>query len=97
MLALTLYGLFYAATDGVLIALAGPVLPPRLRTTGIALVQTGQALAYLVSSVLFGLAWQAWGPDTAIRVAAVAVAGVLLGTVLLLAPTSRLVTRRVSR
>ena len=43
-------------------ALAGPVLPERLRTTGIALIQTGQALAYLVSSVLFGLAWQAWGP-----------------------------------
>ncbi|MEK8107000.1 MFS transporter [Micromonospora sp. M12] len=63
-LTLTLYGGFYAATDGVLIALAGPVLPARLRTTGIALVQTGQALAYLVSSVLFGLAWQAWGRRT---------------------------------
>ena len=55
-------------------ALAGPVLPARLRTTGIALVQTGQALAYLVSSVLFGLAWQAWGPQTASRVAALGVA-----------------------
>ncbi|MEH1164297.1 MFS transporter [Micromonospora sp. CPCC 205539] len=97
VLTLTLYGAFYAATDGVLIALAGPVLPPRLRTTGIALVQTGQALAYLVSSVLFGVAWQAWGPDGAIRVAAVAVAVVLVATVLLLTPASRLVTRRVPR
>ncbi|MCG5463157.1 MFS transporter [Micromonospora sp. MED01] len=96
-LALTLYGAFYAATDGVLIALAGPVLPARLRTTGIALVQTGQALAYLVSSVLFGLAWQAWGPQTAIRVAAVAVAGVLVGTLFLLATPSRLTTRKVPR
>ncbi|WP_240639186.1 MFS transporter [Micromonospora ureilytica] len=96
-LALTLYGAFYAATDGVLIALAGPVLPARLRTTGIALVQTGQALAYLVSSVLFGLAWQAWGPENAIRAAAVAVAGVLVGTLLLLASPSRLTTRRVPR
>ncbi|MEU8389634.1 MFS transporter [Micromonospora sp. NPDC048842] len=96
-LALTLYGAFYAATDGVLIALAGPVLPARLRTTGIALVQTGQALAYLVSSVLFGLAWQAWGPENAIRVAAVAVAGVLVGTLLLLASPSRLTTRKVPR
>ncbi|MET8833865.1 MFS transporter [Micromonospora sp. NPDC004540] len=96
-LALALYGLFYAATDGVLIALAGPLLPPRLRTTGIALVQTGQALAYLVSSVLFGLAWQAWGPQVAIVIAAVAVAGVLAGTVLLLVPVSRPVLRRVSR
>ncbi|MCG5454087.1 MFS transporter [Micromonospora sp. PSH03] len=96
-LALTLYGAFYAATDGVLIALAGPVLPARLRTTGIALVQTGQALAYLVSSVLFGLAWQAWGPENAIRAAAVAVAGVLVGTLLLLASPSRLTTRKVLR
>ncbi|SCE71884.1 Sugar phosphate permease [Micromonospora coriariae] len=96
-LTLALYGTFYAATDGVLIALAGPVLPPRLRTTGIALVQTGQALAYLVSSVLFGLTWQAWGPETAIRLAALAVGGVLVGTVLLLATPSRLLTRKVSR
>ncbi|MFG2046717.1 MFS transporter [Micromonospora sp. NPDC048935] len=96
-LTLLLYGGFYAATDGVLIALAGPVLPARLRTTGIALVQTGQALAYLVSSVLFGLAWQAWGPQVAIRTAAVAVAGVLVLTLLLLGVPSRLRTRRVSR
>ncbi|MFG1919286.1 MFS transporter [Micromonospora sp. NPDC048898] len=96
-LTLLLYGGFYAATDGVLIALAGPILPARLRTTGIALVQTGQALAYLVSSVLFGLAWQAWGPQAAIRAAAVAVAGVLVLTLLLLGAPSRLVTRRVSR
>ncbi|MFI6780197.1 MFS transporter [Micromonospora sp. NPDC050276] len=95
---LTLYGAFYAATDGVLIALAGPVLPARLRTTGIALVQTGQALAYLVSSVLFGLAWQAWGPENAIRAAAVAVAAVLAGTLLLLlAAPARLTTRKVPR
>ncbi|WP_196927582.1 MFS transporter [Micromonospora ureilytica] len=96
-LTLTLYGAFYAATDGVLIALAGPVLPARLRTTGIALVQTGQALAYLVSSVLFGLAWQAWGPENAIRAAALTVAGVLVGTLLLLASPSRLTTRKVPR
>ncbi|MEU8219601.1 MFS transporter [Micromonospora taraxaci] len=97
VLTLTLYGAFYAATDGVLIALAGPVLPAQLRTTGIALVQTGQALAYLVSSVLFGLAWQAFGPDTAIRAAAAAVAGVLVLTLLLLISPSRLTIRKVPR
>ncbi|REG01466.1 MFS transporter [Asanoa ferruginea] len=68
--ALGAYGLFYAATDGVLMALAGPVLPDTLRATGLALVQTGQALAYLVSSVLFGLAWAAWGPTAAVLAAA---------------------------
>jgi MFS family permease len=81
---LGLYGLFYAATDGVLMALAGPVLPARLRTTGLALIQTGQALAYLVSSVLFGLAWQVWGPAAASRMAALTVVLAIAGTVLLL-------------
>ncbi|MDG4826371.1 MFS transporter [Asanoa sp. WMMD1127] len=68
--ALGAYGLYYAATDGVLMALAGPVLPDNLRATGLALVQTGQALAYLVSSVLFGVAWAAWGPTAAVLAAA---------------------------
>jgi MFS family permease len=97
VLALILYGLFYAATDGVLIALAGPVLPQRLRTTGIALVQTGQAVAYLASSVLFGLAWQTWGPQVAIRLAAVIVVGVVVATAFLLVPGFRRTDRRVSR
>ncbi|GAB3149542.1 MFS transporter [Amycolatopsis stemonae] len=70
VLALALYGAFYAATDGVLMALAGPLLPESLRTTGLSLVQTAQALAYFASSVLFGLAWQFWGPELAIGVAA---------------------------
>ncbi|MER5865162.1 MFS transporter [Kitasatospora sp. NPDC002040] len=85
VLVLALHGLFYAATDGVLMALAGPVLPERLRTTGIALVQSGQALAYLASSVLFGLAWQAWGPATATRLAALGVLLALTATAPLLA------------
>ncbi|MFI1990417.1 MFS transporter [Actinoplanes sp. NPDC020271] len=64
---LVLYGVYYASTDGVLMALAGPLLPAELRTTGLALVQTGQALAYLISSVLFGLAWQWSGANGAIH------------------------------
>ncbi|MEV6907846.1 MFS transporter [Amycolatopsis sp. NPDC051071] len=58
---LVLYGVFYAATDGVLMALAGPCFPAELRTTGLACVQTVQALAYFASSVAFGLAWAGWG------------------------------------
>ena len=71
---LALLGTFYAATDGVLMALAGPMLPQELRSTGLAVIQTGHALCYLASSVLFGLAWQFWGVTTACQVAAVAVA-----------------------
>ncbi|WP_371649782.1 MULTISPECIES: hypothetical protein [unclassified Streptomyces] len=70
---LCLYGAFYAATDGVLMALAAPAFPEALRTTGLACVQTAQALAYFASSVAFGLAWAAWGPATASRAALVAV------------------------
>jgi MFS family permease len=81
---LATYGCFYAATDGVLMALAGPLLPPALRTTGIALIQSGQALAYLVSSVLFGIAWQQGGARGAIIAAAVLGALTLAGSGLLL-------------
>ncbi|MEV6965943.1 MFS transporter [Hamadaea sp. NPDC051192] len=68
-LVLLLNGAFYASTDGVLMALAGPVLPETLRTTGLAMIQTGQAVAYLGSSVLFGLVWQTWDTTAAVLVA----------------------------
>ncbi|MCB5163774.1 MFS transporter [Streptomyces bambusae] len=84
VLVVGLNGVFYAATEGVLMALAAPVLPERLRTTGIALIQSGQAIAYLGSSVLFGLAWQAWGPAAASRGAAVCVVVGALATAFLL-------------
>ncbi|WP_433203724.1 MFS transporter [Dactylosporangium sp. CS-047395] len=85
-----LYGTFYAATDGVLMAVAGPLLPAALKTTGIALVQSGQSLAYLGSSVLFGLAWQLWGPGPALLAAAVvAVAALLLVASILLRGTTK--------
>lgn len=81
-------GLFYAATDGVLMALAGPVLPESLRTTGLALVQSGQALAYLVSSVLFGLAWAHWGQHAALVAAALTAVAALVSTRILLREAS---------
>ncbi|MFD3472998.1 MFS transporter [Streptomyces sp. NPDC058682] len=68
-------GLFYAATDGVLMAAAGPLLPAELRTTGLAVLQTAQALARFAGSLLFGSAWTLWGPGPALGLAA---AGLLL-------------------
>ncbi|MCX5582655.1 MFS transporter [Streptomyces erythrochromogenes] len=65
-----LLGLFYAATDGVLMAAAGPLLPAGLRTTGLAVLQTAQALARFGGSVLFGAAWTVWGPGAALAGAA---------------------------
>ncbi|MCX4524601.1 MULTISPECIES: MFS transporter [unclassified Streptomyces] len=65
-----LLGLFYAATDGVLMAAAGPLLPPDLRATGLAVLQTAQALARFAGSLLFGAAWTLWGPSPALWAAA---------------------------
>lgn len=78
-LALGLHGVFYAATDGVLMAAAGPLVPADLRATGLAVVQTGQAAARMLSSVLFGLAWTLWDLKPAVLVAAGALAVVALG------------------
>lgn len=86
VITLGLYGAFYAATDGVLMALVSPILPEVLRTTGIALIQTGQAFAYFVSSVLFGLAWQVWGAGMAIGLAVCAVVFAIVITLVLLVP-----------
>ncbi|MEC4019936.1 MFS transporter [Streptomyces sp. H27-D2] len=62
---LLLLGAFYAATDGVLMAAAGPLLPGRLRASGLALVQTAQAAARFAGSLLFGAGWMYLGPDGA--------------------------------
>lgn len=63
---LAAYGIFYAATDGVLMAVASPGLPARLRTSGLALVQTGVATAGFIASVAFGAVWTLWGPNVAL-------------------------------
>lgn len=51
---LLLHGLFYAASDGVLMAYAGPLIPAELRATGLAVVQTAQALARAAGALAFG-------------------------------------------
>ncbi|MFE2347506.1 MFS transporter [Kitasatospora cineracea] len=77
-LVLVLLGVFYAATDGVLMALAGPVLPAAGRAGALAVVQTGQALARLVGAAGFGAAWTWWGTRPALAAAALALAAALL-------------------
>ncbi|MEY2246490.1 MFS transporter, partial [Streptomyces sp. BF23-18] len=71
---LFLHGGFYAATDGVLMAAASDSVPGELRSSGLALVQTGQALARFVCSLAFGAAWTAWGDRTALTASAVVLA-----------------------
>ncbi|MGW6978176.1 MFS transporter [Streptomyces sp. NPDC054932] len=75
---LALLGTFYAATDGVLMALAAPALPAAGRAGGLAVLQTGQALARLLGAAGFGAAWTFWGPRPALWAAALALAGALV-------------------
>lgn len=74
---LLLLGVFYAATDGVLMALAGPFLTEGRQASGLAVVQTAQALARLGAAVAFGAVWTASGPETALVAALLALTAAL--------------------
>ncbi|MFI6724095.1 MFS transporter [Streptomyces sp. R-74717] len=76
---LVLLGVFYATTDGVLMALTGPVLPADGRAGGLALLQTGQALARMLAAAGFGAAWTVWGPRPALWAAISALLAALAG------------------
>lgn len=76
---LVLLGVFYAGTDGVLMALASPRLPADGRAGGLALLQTGQALARMLAAAGFGAAWTVWGPRPALWAAATALLAALAG------------------
>ena len=76
--ALLMHGLFYAATDGVLSAWTGAMIPESLRGSGLAVVQTGQALARLVSSIAFGFLLQYATLGTAVLTAVCLLAAALL-------------------
>lgn len=61
-----LLGAYYAATDGVLMALSSAILPPSLYASGLALLASVIGVARLVASVLFGLLWTWIGADGAL-------------------------------
>ncbi|MDT0188162.1 MFS transporter [Microbacterium sp. ARD31] len=76
---LVLLGTFYAATDGVIAAVAGRLVPVQARSSGIAAAQTVVALARMVASAGFGLLWLLLGPATAmVSVAALLVLAILV-------------------
>jgi MFS family permease len=61
-----LLGTYYAATDGVLMALTSAILPTPLQASGMALLATTVGLARLCSSLLFGSIWTWMGADQAL-------------------------------
>lgn len=68
ILLLLLVGLHYAATSGVLMAVASTIVPTELRTFGIALLASTIALSKAASSIGFGALWSWWGSHVAIAV-----------------------------
>ncbi|MFC9390744.1 MFS transporter [Streptomyces venezuelae] len=91
---LALLGVFYATTDGVLMALTGPHLTEGRQAGGLAVVQTAQALARLGAAVAFGAVWTASGPETALVAALLALTAALCCAARLLPAPPRTGRRR---
>jgi MFS family permease len=78
---LLLLGLYYAGTEGVLMAMASAAVPPEARASGLAVLATAIAMGKMGSSLLFGWMWDAYGVRStivmfvAILMAATLVAG----------------------
>jgi MFS family permease len=71
---LVLFGLYYAATEGVLMAMASALVPADHRTTGLAMLATFIGIAKMASSLLFGLLWQVGGAGMALIAFAIGMA-----------------------
>jgi MFS family permease len=63
---LALLGTYYAATDGVLMAMGSQLLPESLRGSGLALLGTSTSVARLIASVVFGAVWTWLGLQVAV-------------------------------
>jgi MFS family permease len=74
ILVLGLLGTYYAATDGVLMAIGSGFIPEDLRGSGLALLGTATSISRLFASLLFGAVWTWLG----LEVALVAFAGGLV-------------------
>lgn len=85
-LALALHGVFYAATDGVLMAYAAAHVPAEVRATGLAVVQTAQALARAVGALALGLLAALWSLPAAFLVLGLGLALATLAAGTVLAP-----------
>jgi MFS family permease len=63
---LLLLGLYYAGTEGVLMAMASAAVPPEARASGLAVLATAIAMGRMGSSLLFGWIWGAYDVRPAI-------------------------------
>ena len=72
---LALLGTYYAATDGVLMAMGSKLVPEELRGSGLAFVGTATSVMQLLASIVFGALWTWLGLQTAIALFAAALVG----------------------
>jgi MFS family permease len=77
-LCLLLHGAYYAATDGVLAALASSATRSDVRASGLAALTTATSLARLAGSVVVGVVWSWRGPETVVTLALIATAAALI-------------------
>jgi MFS family permease len=82
-------GGYYAATDGVLSAMASAVLPRTERGSGLGLLATATNVGRLVAAVTFGWAWSTWGTTVALSAFAVLLAAALVAAGVILARAQR--------
>ncbi len=67
-----LLGAHYAATDGVLMAMASAVVEAPMRTSGLAIVTTAVSVSRFAASVTFGALWLALGQGWPVALFAIA-------------------------
>ena len=84
LVTLALLGAYYAATDGVLTAMAASVLPKESTGSGLSLLATATNVARILASVTFGIVWSYAGLNaaTGLYLAVLAVATVASSVVL---------------
>lgn len=66
VIAICLLGGYWAATDGVIPAIASTLVAPEVRATGIAFITVVIAVARVLATVAFGVAWTQFGISSAL-------------------------------
>ena len=87
VLAVALLGLYYSATEGVLMALGSSLVPVDMRTSGLAVLTTITSVARFASSMTFGVVWGRSGFEAAMMLF---MAGLLTALVISIAMWSRM-------
>jgi len=84
ILILTLLGAYYAATDGVLTALAAALLPNHHQGAGLAVLASATNVARLLASIAFGWMWTIYGAQPAVAVSLVSLTMSIAATIWLM-------------